>query len=164
MRPTLVFGPDDILVGNIAWILRRMPLFLVAGDGRYEVQPVSVNDTARICVEAGEASGDVVVDAAGPESFAFEPFVRLIAAAVGSRARIRTGPAWLALTMARALGPIVHDVMLTRDELEALMAGLLISHEPPRGRDRFEAWLAEAAGTLGRSYTSELARNFDGTA
>jgi uncharacterized protein YbjT (DUF2867 family) len=164
VRPTLVFGHDDILTSNIAWILRRMPLFVVAADGRYEVQPVSVHDTARICVEAGAASDDVVADAAGPERFAFEPFVRLIGAAVGGRARIRTAPAWLALAMARTLGPVVHDVVLTRDELDALMAGLLVSHEPPRGRDRFETWLAEAAGTLGRSYTSEVARNFDDAA
>ena len=104
VRPTLVFGPDDILVNNIAWILRRVPLFLVAGDGRYEVQPVSVRRHGRICVEAGVAGGRCDVDAAGPERFAFGDFVRLIAAAVGRRARIRVGPAWLALRV-RGAGP-----------------------------------------------------------
>jgi len=162
VRPTLVFGPEDILVNDIAWILRRMPLFLVPGDGRYEVQPVSVGDTARICVEEGATPGDVVVDAAGPERFAFEPFVRLIVAAVASRTRIRTAPAGLALTASRLLGLLVRDVVLTRDEVEALMAGLLVSDEPPRGRDRFEDWLSEVASTLGRSYQSELQRNFRG--
>jgi uncharacterized protein YbjT (DUF2867 family) len=162
VRPTLVFGPEDILVNDIAWILRRMPLFLVPGDGRYEVQPVSVGDTARICVEEGATPGDVVVDAAGPERFAFEPFVRLIVAAVASRTRIRTAPVGLALTASRLLGLLVRDVVLTRDEVEALMAGLLVSDEPPRGRDRFEDWLSEVASTLGRSYQSELQRNFRG--
>lgn len=162
VRPTLVFGPEDVLVSDIAWILRRMPLFLVPGDGRYEVQPVSVGDTARICVEAGAAFGDMVVDAAGPERFAFEPFVRLIAAAVESRARIRTAPARVALAASRMLGLLVRDVVLTRDEVEALMAGLLVSDEPARGRDRFEDWLSESASTLGRSYQSELRRNFRG--
>lgn len=162
VRPTLVFGPEDILVNDIAWILRRVPLFLVPGDGRYEVQPISVGDTARICVEEGAAPGDVVVDAAGPERLAFEPFVRLIAAAVESRARIRTAPARLALAASSMLGLVVRDVVLTRDEVEALMAGLLVSDEPPRGRDRFEGWLSEVASTLGRSYQSELQRNFRG--
>ncbi len=162
VRPTLVFGPEDILVNDIAWILRRMPLFLVPGDGSYEVQPISVGDTARICVEEGAAAGDVVVDAAGPERFAFESFVRLIAAAVESRARIHTGPARLALAASRMLGLLVRDVVLTRDEVEALMAGLLVSDEPPRGRDRFEDWLSANALTLGRSYQSELRRNFRG--
>ncbi len=163
VRPTLVFGPEDILVNDIAWILRRMPLFLVPGNGRYEVQPVSVSDTARICVEAGAAPDDLVVDAAGPERFAFEPFVRLIAAAIRSRARIRTAPASLALTASRMLGLLVRDVVLTRDEVGALMAGLLVSNEPPRGRDRFEDWLAESSSTLGESYQSELRRNFGGS-
>jgi len=162
VRPTLVFGPEDILVNDIAWILRRVPLFLVPGDGRYEVQPVSVVDTARICVDAGAAPDDVVVDAAGPDRFAFEPFVRLIAAAVETRARIRTAPASLALAASRLLGLLVRDVVLTRDEVEALMAGLLVSDKPPRGRDRFEDWLSENASTLGESYQSELRRNFRG--
>lgn len=162
VRPTLVFGQEDILVNDIAWILRRMPLFLVPGDGRYEVQPVSVGDTARICVEEGAAPGDVVVDAAGPERFAFACFVRLIAAAVESRARIRPAPARLALAASRMLGLLVRDVVLTCDEVGALRAGLLVSDEPPRGRDRFEAWLSENASTLGRSYHSELRRNFRG--
>ncbi len=162
VRPTLVFGPEDILVNDIAWILRRMPLFLVPGDGRYEVQPVSVGDTARICIEAGSARDDLVVDAAGPERIAFEPFVRLIAAAVGSRARILTAPTALALAASRLLGLLVRDVVLTRDEVEALQAGLLVSDEPPQGRHRFEDWLAEHASTLGESYESELRRNFRG--
>src|SRR5688500_2120892 len=53
VRPTLIFGPRDILVNNIAWGLRRTPVFPIAGDGRYLVQPVSVEDTAAICVDAG---------------------------------------------------------------------------------------------------------------
>lgn len=162
VRPTLVFGPEDILVNDMAWILRRAPLFLVPGDGRYEVQPVSVADTARICVEAGAVPVDEVVDAAGPERFAFEHFVRLIAAAVGSRARVHTAPAGVALAASRMLGALVRDVVLTRDEVEALMAGLLVSDEPPRGRDRFETWLSTNGSKLGRSYQSELRRNFRG--
>lgn len=162
VRPTLVFGPEDILVNDIAWILRRAPLFLVPGDGRYEVQPVSVGDTARICVEVGAAPDDVVVDAAGPDRFAFAPFVRLIAAAVESRARIHTAPAGLALAASRLLGLLVRDVVLTRDEVGALTAGLLVSDSPPLGGERFEDWLSGNASTLGRCYQSELRRNFRG--
>ncbi len=160
VRPTLVFGPEDILVNNIAWGLRHVPLFLLAGDGRYEVQPVSVRDTARICVEASAGEDDVVLDAAGPERWAFEDFVRLIARAVGSRAWIKHAPSTIALGAGRIAGLALHDVVLTRDELDALAAGLLVSHEPPLGRDRFDTWVTENARLLGRRYTSELARNF----
>jgi len=162
VRPTLVFGPDDVLVNNIAWGLRHVPLFLVPGDSRYEVQLVSVRDTASICVEAGMAEGDVVLDAAGPSRWTFEDFVRLIARTIGSRAWIHRAPPAIALAASRLAGLAMRDTLLTRDELGALMAGLIVSHEQPRGRDRFDPWLAENASRVGRRYTSELGRNFRG--
>jgi len=160
VRPTLVFGPEDILVNNIAWGLRHVPIFLVAGDGRSEVQPVSVRDTASICVDAGARDEDVVVDAAGSERWAYEEFVRLIARAVGGRARVRHSSMGVALGAARVAGLFLRDVVVTRDELEALGAGLLVSSAPPLGKERFDTWLAENADFLGRGYTSELSRNF----
>ena len=160
VRPTLVFGPDDILVNNIAWALRHIPVFLIAGDGRSGVQPVSVHDTASICVQAGAHDDDVVLDAAGPQSWPFEDFVRLVRREVGGRARVWHSPPRIALGVARIAGLFLRDVIVTRDELDALEAGLLVSHEPPLGTDRFDEWLAENGDTLGRTYTSELARNF----
>lgn len=162
VRPTLVFGPADILVNNIAWGLRHVPVFLVAGDGRSEVQPVSVQDTARICVDAGATEDDVVLDAAGPERWAYEDLVHVIRRAVGGRARIWHGSMRVALGAARAAGFVLRDVVVTRDELEALGAGLLVSHEPPLGTELFSTWLHTSAARLGRRYNSELARNFRG--
>jgi uncharacterized protein YbjT (DUF2867 family) len=163
VRPTLVFGPDDILVNNIAWGLRHVPVFLVAGDDRSLVQPVSVGDVAALCVDAGDRDDDVVVDAAGPDRWAYKDFVRLIARTIGARGRIRHSSTGLALAAARVAGMLLRDVVVTRDELGALEAGLLVSREhPPLGTDRFEPWLAQSAGTLGRHYTSEVGRNFPG--
>jgi uncharacterized protein YbjT (DUF2867 family) len=156
VRPTLVFGPEDILVNNIAWMLRRFPLFLVPGDGRYEVQPVSVRDTARICVEA-----EGTVDAAGPERFTFEDLVRLVRDAVGSRARIVHGPAAVGLALTRIVSACLHDDVLTRDEVNGLTRSLLVG-DGATGGDRFSDWVVENAEVLGRTYVSELARNFRG--
>jgi len=160
VRPTLVFGPDDILVNNIAWGVRHVPVFLVGGDGRYEVQPVSVRDVATICVDAGSRDDDAILDAAGHDRWTYDDFVHLIARAIGSRARIWHSSMRTAVFAARAAGFLLRDVVVTRDELGALGAGLLVSHESPLGSDRFEAWLMENADRLGRSYTSELGRNF----
>jgi NADH dehydrogenase len=160
VRPTLVYGPEDILVSNIAWGLRHVPVFLISGDGRSEVQPVSVRDTAAICVEAGAREDDVILDAAGPERWAYEDFVRLIRSAVGGRARIWHSPQPVATGAAWVAGLMLRDVVVTRDELEALGAGLLVSHEKPLCTDRFDTWLGQNADWLGRRYTSELARNF----
>jgi uncharacterized protein YbjT (DUF2867 family) len=162
VRPTLVFGPEDILVNNIAWGLRHVPIYLIPGDGTGAVQPVSVRDTASICVEAGAGDDDVVLDAAGPDRWTYEDFVRLIARAVDSSAHIRHSSERVALAAARVAGLLLRDVVVTRDELAALADGLLVSHEEPRGHEQFEPWLAASADSLGRRYTSELDRNFRG--
>lgn len=162
VRPTLVFGPEDILVNNIAWILRRTPLFVVPGSGGYRVQPVSVSDTAAIAVDAAGAVDDITVDAAGPEAYSFRELVRLLAAAVGSRARIVRAPPPAALALAGTLGRLRRDVVLTREELDGLMAGLLVSGQRPRGRESFRAWVEASAHGLGRTYRSELRRNYAG--
>jgi NADH dehydrogenase len=156
VRPTLVFGPEDILVNNIAWILRRLPVFVVP-SGEYEVQPVSVGDVARICVEAVGT-----VDAAGPERLSFLELVEHVRGAVGSRARIVPGSPTLALALVRAASLALRDVVLTREELAGLRRSLLTSDEPPLGRDGFAAWVEQNGHVLGRRYVSELARNFRG--
>jgi NADH dehydrogenase len=160
VRPTLVFGPRDILVNNIAWALRRGPLFPVAGDGAYEVQPVSVEDVARICADAGAAPTGAIVDAAGPERLTYVELVRLVAAAIGSRCRIVHWPRERVLAVARLVGALRRDVLLTDEELAGLEASLLVSSGPPLGSASFSSWVAANGETLGRGYVSELARNF----
>src|SRR4029453_8168873 len=142
VRPTLVFGRDDILVNNMAWGLRHVRVFLVPGQGTYQVQPVSVAETASICVDAGSEGEDLAVDAAGPVRWTFEQFVRLIGAAVGSRAWITRTPVRVPLGVAQVRGLLLRDVLLPRDELGPLMAGLLVSDEPARGRERFDTWVS----------------------
>jgi uncharacterized protein YbjT (DUF2867 family) len=177
LRPTVVFGREDILINNIAWLLRRWPVFAIPGAGDYRLQPVFVEDLARLAVSAGEQSANQVLDAVGPEVFRFDELVGRIAQAVGSRARLIRVPPGVALTVSRGIGWLVHDVVLTSDELKGLIDELLISHGPPTvggptsGRsDRpevgpplitsFTRWLTEHAEHLGRHYASELRRHF----
>jgi NADH dehydrogenase len=161
VRPTWVFGGErDILANNIAWILRRLPLFALPGDGRYPVQPVHVEDLARICVEAAGTDGDVVLDAAGPQTLAFADLVALVRDAVGARSPVLRVPAPVMAAAARAVGVLVRDVVLTPDEIRGLTAGLLVSAEPARGRIAFGDWLSENRALVGQSYANELQRHF----
>lgn len=160
VRPTVIFGREDILINNIAWILRRFPVFAVPGDGRYRLQPVYVDDVAAIAVEVGHETADVAIDAAGPETFAYEDLVRLIADIVGRRVRIGHARPALALLASRIFGTLLGDVLLTRDEITGLMAGLLISSGPSTGPTRLSRWLGENTATLGRRYASELERHY----
>ena len=160
LRPTVIFGVEDVLINNIAWLLRRFPLFAVPGAGDYPLQPVFVVDVAELAVAAGRESGNQVMDAVGPETFTFEELVELIAHQVGSRARIVHTPPGVALALSSLVGRAVHDVVLTREEVKGLMAGLLISPDAPTGRTRLSDWLARHAHLLGRRYASELERHY----
>ena len=161
VRPTFLFGGGrDILANNIAWILRRMPLFVVPGDGRYLVQPIHVDDLARICLQAAQGRSGVIMDAAGPDTMSFDELVRAIREAVGRRTPILHAPPAAMAALARALGLVVRDVVLTADEIRGLTAGLLVSHQPALGRTSFIEWLKEEGPALGRAYANELERHF----
>lgn len=160
VRPTVIFGREDILINNIAFVLRRFPVFGIPGSGEYRVRPVSVEDVADICVRAGRREQDEVIDAVGPETFAFEEMVRLIAETVASRARIIHVPPSAALAASRVIGVLVKDVLVTRDELEGLMANLVVTDGPATGHRRLTDWLAENAATVGRTYASEVSRHY----
>lgn len=161
IRPTWIFGGQrDVLTNNIAWILRRMPVFALPGNGSYPVQPVHVDDLARICVDAADSGGDPVLDAAGPETMPFRDLVALIRSAVNARSPIFHIPPPLMAAAARGLGLLVRDVVLTPDEITGLMAGLLVSHNPPLGQIAFREWLEQHKTSIGRSYANELHRHF----
>ena len=161
VRPTWIFGGrHEVLANNIAWILRRMPIFFVPGDGRYPVQPIHIDDLAHICLRAARGVGDVIVDAAGPDTISFEELVRAIRQAVGRRTPVLHAPPAVMAALARALGFVVRDVVLTRDEIRGLTAGLLASHQAPLGQVSFIEWLRENGPTLGTAYANELDRHF----
>jgi NADH dehydrogenase len=160
LRPTVIFGVEDILINNIAWLLRHCPIFALPGSGEYRLQPVFVVDVAELAVAASKESGNRVMDTVGPEIFTFEGLVRLIAGKVGSHAKVVHMPASIALFLSQLVGRAVHDVVLTKEELSGLMAGLLVSNHEPTGRTRLSEWAGRHAHLLGRCYASELNRHF----
>jgi len=158
LRPAVLFGREDILVNNIAWALRRMPVFTVFGDGLYRLQPIHVDDLAALAVREGRADGSRIIDAIGPETFTYRGLVETIGRTIGKvRPILSVAPTvgWLG---AWIVGKVMGDVMLTRDEVRGLMAGLLATDSPPAGLTRLSDWARERADTLGMRYASELAR------
>ncbi|MHC4993494.1 MAG: SDR family oxidoreductase [Planctomycetota bacterium] len=161
LRPTVLFGKEDILINNIAWALRRLPVFGVFGDGAYRLQPIHVDDLAALAVEQGAERADVTIDAIGPETFTYRELVRVIGETIGCPRRILSVPPGLGYLVGWFLGKLVGDVMITREEIEGLMADLLHVDSPPAGATRLTDWIREHADTLGGSYTSELSRRKD---
>jgi NADH dehydrogenase len=160
LRPTLVFGKEDILVNNIAWTIRNFPLVPVFGVGDYRVQPIYVKDLAEAAVQAALTKSPPLQDAGGPEIFTYREFLELIARQLDRNPLFPTIPPSLGILLGRFIGLFVGDVLLTGDELKGLMQEKLLSREAPLGRTYFSDWLIENSDQLGNGYTSELERHY----
>lgn len=160
LRPTVLFGKEDILINNIAWLLRRFPVFGLPGDGSYKLSPIYVDDLAELAVDAVYKKENYIWDAVGPDEFTFKEMVELIGKTVHANRLLIPLPPRLALWAAQLLSLFVNDVMLTPEEVDGLMANLLISKEPPRCKTSLRTWLEENKSTVGSQYASELARHF----
>jgi NADH dehydrogenase len=155
-----VYGVEDILVNNIAWLLRSFPVFPIFASGSYRLQPVYVGDLARIAVESAVEDGPAVLDAIGPETFTFEAFVRLMASHIRPGVQLVHVPPALGIGLGKLVGLAFGDVLLTGDELRGLMEERLTSSQPPNGPTRFSVWLEAHREELGKSYASEIKRHF----
>jgi NADH dehydrogenase len=161
LRPTVLFGKEDILINNIAWALRRLPVFGVFGSGKYRLQPIYVDDLAELAVEQGESKENGIINAIGPETFTYRELVKTIAGIIGKKRPVIPVPPLLGYLMGKLVGKLVGDVTITREEIAGLMGNLLYVDAPPAGKTRLTDWAREHADTLGRKYTSELARRRD---
>ncbi len=160
IRPTVVFGTEDILINNIAWLLRHFLVFPIFGSGNYCLQPIYVEDMADLVVNAGQQEENLVLDAVGPDIFTLEELVRLIADKLHRRVMIVHANPGLAFYAAKLIEPAVGDVLITRDEIAGLMANLLISQKPPTGHTHLGNWLEENVNSVGKKYASELKRHY----
>lgn len=163
LRPTVLFGEEDILINNIAWALRRLPVFGVFGNGAYRLQPIYVDDLAALAVEQGFGRESITIDAIGPETFTYKGLVKVISETIGKPRTIIPVPPMLGYFAGWVLGKFIGDVLITPEEIEGLMADLLYVDSLPAGETRLTDWLAEHAETLGVDYASELARRMDRT-
>lgn len=160
IRPTVIFGDEDILINNIAWLLRHFPLFPIFGSGDYRLQPIYIEDMADLVVHAGQQNENMVLDAVGPDVYTFEQLVRLIAGKLHRKVVLFHLPPGLAFFLAKLIEPLVGDVLITHDEVAGLMANLLISQNSPTGHTHLSDWLDQNSNTVGTKYASELGRHY----
>jgi len=161
LRPAVLFGKEDILINNIAWALRTLPVFGIFGDGQYRLQPIYVEDLAELAVEQGNIKEDVIINAIGPETFTYKELVETIGDIIGKQKPIVSFSPTMGYIAGLLIGKIVGDVMITRDEISGLMNNLLYVDSPPVGKTKLTEWVKEHRDSLGRKYTSELARRKD---
>lgn len=160
LRPAILFGGNGVLINNIAWLLRRLPVFAVGGTGEYRIRPIHVDDLARLAVRAADSPATEIIDAVGPERPAFLALVDTIRAAVGSRSQVVRVPGALIPPAARVIGLVLRDTLLTAEEYQAMADGLADTDGPATGETALSQWIADHKDTLGRSYANELTRHF----
>lgn len=158
LRPAVLFGREDILINNIAWFLRRFPVFGVFGDGKYRLQPIYVDDLAELAVQQGAREEKVILDAVGPETFTYRELIGEVGKAIGKHRPVISLPPLQGYLFGKVVGLLHHDVTITYDEIKGLMAGLLYTGSPPAGSTMLTEWLKEHAAEVGRHYHSELKR------
>ncbi len=161
LRPTVLFGKEDVLINNIAWSLRHLPVIGVFGAGDYKLQPIYVDDLAQSAVQKVEGGGDEVLEAIGPETFTYRDLVARVRRAVGVKRPIISVSPGLGYWGCRVVGLFVGDVVITREEIRGLMEGRLFVDAPPLGATKLTEWIGRHKDTLGRHYTSEMARRVD---
>ncbi len=160
VRPAILFGGNGVLINNIAWLLRRLPVFAVGGDGNYRIRGIHVDDLAQLCLKVGDEPYDSVTDAVGPERPTFNELVTSIGVAVGARTRIVHMPGRVLPVLSSVLGLALHDVLLTRDEYQAMATGLADTDGQSTGSTELSKWISERGGDLGVHYANELSRHF----
>lgn len=160
LRPTVIFGAEDILINNIAWFVRSFPVFAIPGNGKYQVRPIYVEDMAALLVRSAESTENETLNAVGPETFTFEELVQRIASAIGRSPRLLHVPASLAYSTTRVVGRFLGDVILTWEEYQGLMAGQLAPEGPATGETKLTEWLERNGSTVGRKYASEMTRHY----
>jgi NADH dehydrogenase len=119
-----------------------------------------VEDVATLAVEGVYRTDSYIIDAVGPDIFTFRGMVQLIGEKIGARRPLVPVPPRLALFAAQFLSLFVRDVILTPEEVDGLMAGLLVSKESPRGQIRLADWLEENKERVGAKYASEIRRHY----
>ncbi len=154
--PTLIVGPTDVLTNNIAWFLRRFPIFPMPAGGQYRLQPLTLADAGRIVADQVESSEIARVDAAGPQVMTFGDYVRTVAKACGVTRPLVGVPGPLALAALGFVQWILKDIVLTREELLGLEQEALLSRDAARGKESVGDWLMSNGQTLGRRYANDL--------
>jgi|TARA_B100001996_G_scaffold380051_1_gene366820 NADH dehydrogenase len=157
LRPTVFFGGKrDILINNMAWLIRKFPVFGIFGMGNYPIQPIHIEDVARVAVNQGESSENIVIDVAGPETFTYKEYVRLIANSLEVKRLILPMPPIIGWSVGKIVGVLLQDRVITRAEIKGLMRGLMATEAIPLGKIKFSEWISTNGQTLGLNYHNDI--------
>jgi NADH dehydrogenase len=78
VRPTWVFGPDDVSLNRFLGFAKTLPFVPMFGDGKQSMQPVFIDDVGRVLADAatGPEAANQVFELGGPEVMSMNDVVR----------------------------------------------------------------------------------------
>ncbi len=158
VRPAVLFGDEDILLNNIAWSLRKLPVMGIPGRGRYKLQPIHVDDFADVLVEAGTLAEDNITAALGEERYSYIDLLKLIKTILELKTPLLPLPNAVAWLGAKIIGIYLNDVLLTWAEIKGLQQETLWEDKTPFGKRKLSEWVEENKESLGVKYHNELNR------
>ena len=124
VRPTMLFGPGDVLLSVMFRQMRRYGFFPMFGDGTYHVSPIAVSDLARVLRQESRGADLGVLDLGGPERFAYRELTDRMFELLGRRPRYWTMSASGARRLTRVLVALGSSLLYPY-EVEWLMSDLL---------------------------------------
>jgi len=160
IRPTIIYSLEDVLISNIAWLLRKFPIFPIFGDGKYSVQPVLIDDLVELVISEGMSDKSKIIDSCGPEKFTYRELVELISTEIKSKSLIFNLNPYLAFILSKPISFFMKDNLITFNEIKGLMSNLLISEITPTGKTIFSEWLRENVSMLGLKYKNDLVKHY----
>ncbi|MFC2110924.1 SDR family oxidoreductase [Bacteroidota bacterium] len=163
LRPAVIFGKEDILINNIAWMLRKLPLMGVFGDGNYMLQPIYVEDFARLAIEEGNKTENNIIDAIGCETFTYKDLIEKIGEIIGKRKPIISVSDGIGYLVGYIIGKMLGDIIITKEEIKGLKSNLLYTDSNAVGTTKLTDWVKTNASIVGEKYANELARRKDRT-
>ncbi|MDR1171770.1 MAG: hypothetical protein LBL24_04875, partial [Bacteroidales bacterium] len=164
LRPAVLFGNEDILINNIAWMIRKFPVFGTFGDGSYKLQPIFVEDYAALAVKHGGETTNLIVDATGPETFTYRELVKTISRIIlGKERPVFAMPDELGYWVSKLVGWVMKDNLATREEIKGLKAGMLCTDSFPTGTAALTDWITAHKDSIGKKYANEMKRRLDRT-
>jgi NADH dehydrogenase len=101
---------------------------------------------------------NIIIDAIGPETFTYRELVKTIGQLLGiKRVMIPVSPV-LGYLAGQMIGFLTGDVLITKPEIEGLMANLLYTNSPSTAETKLTDWVKDYSESLGKHYASELKR------
>jgi uncharacterized protein YbjT (DUF2867 family) len=160
LRPTLVFGKEDVLLHNIAWLLRYFPFFVFPSPSTCFIQPIFAEEVGCFAVESIHSYPNQTMDLAGPEVVSMKEMVQKIGRATGYTRPIYSTSLGITMAAVRILNTILHDRIITEEEILGLQNNLLVSSQPPLGKISFSDWLVQEGSSLCSHYINDYKRFF----